>query len=418
MSLMALIDADSFYASTETLFDDRLRGRALVVMSSNDGNVIARSKEAKAMGIAMGERASVIRELQRHHDVVARSANFALYGDISRRIMRTIATLAPRMEVYSIDEAFIHLDDRDEPMVLGRAIRARVAQWCGIPVSIGIAPTKVLAKVATRLAKKQADGVVVLPTEDSDVRAILQEIALTEVWGIATGFARRLETVGMRTACDVRDADPAVIRQLLGVVGARIAQELRGDACLALETQPPPRKSLVVSRSFGRAVHSLPDALTAIATHVQRAGEKLRHHGLLTGHVHFFLHTNPFSTSEQLVTIGGQVPLGDPTNDTCILLQACRAAVTRTFRPGLAYVKGGVLCLDLHPAATRQTSLLVDEASVQRRAQLFEVMDQLNRRARGTLAFARSLGGERWRPRAANRSPHYTTRWEDLPQVR
>ena len=282
--LFALADCNNFYASCERVFNPKLAGRPAIVLSNNDGCVVARSNEAKALGIAMGVPAFQIRHLIRKHDVQVFSSNYALYGDLSQRVMETLQQFSPEVEVYSIDEAFLNLSGFTNINLTdyGRRIRATVKQWTGIPVSVGIAETKTLAKIANHVAKRTegTDGVfdfTAWPDRDS----VLARVLVEEVWGIGPNYARLLTQHGITTALGLRDADDHWIQKQMGVVGLRTVHELRGISCLPLEQCPPPKQGITCSRSFGRPVTTLAEMREAVAAYTARAAEKLR--GLVRG---------------------------------------------------------------------------------------------------------------------------------------
>lgn len=346
---LALVDCNNFYASCERLFDPTLRGKPVVVLSNNDGCVIARSNEAKALGIVMGMPWHLHKAEFARRGVVARSSNYALYGDLSGRVMTVLRTIAPRVEVYSIDEAFLALngfESRLEPHALD--IRRQVLQWTGIPVSIGIAPTKTLAKVANRVAKGRTGGTGVQVLMDARAQdQALGALALTDIWGIAGRLAHRLEQLGITTPLALRDANPDLIRSRLGVVVERTQRELQGVPCMSLEPVAPANKTIVASRSFGQAVTTLDEMAAAMASHVERAAAKMRRQGLLCGGIAVFVTTNPFRTEDAQYRSAHTVRVPVPTCSTSILLRAARQALSRIWRPGFRYKKVGVELLDL-----------------------------------------------------------------------
>jgi DNA polymerase V len=279
--LFALIDCNNFYVSCERLFQPMLHGKPVVVLSNNDGCIIARSDEAKALGIPMGLPAFKLADLVKEHSIEVYSSNYTLYGDLSARVMTTLTQWTPAVEVYSIDEAFLQFSPLPPETLTayGQTMRATLHQWTGIPVSIGIGPTKTLAKLANRLAKRstEAKGVVAL-TSPSEIEAVLACTPIEDIWGIGPGYTRRLKAHNIRTALQLRDANDRWIRQQLGVVGQRIVWELRGISCLPLELCPPPKQSLMMSRSFGRPITTMIEMREAVATYMTRAAEKVRRH--------------------------------------------------------------------------------------------------------------------------------------------
>lgn len=418
--LIGLVDCNNFYASAERLFDPSLLGRAVVVLSSNDGNVVARSQEAKDLGIEMGIPAYQLKPLVAAGKLTLRSSNFVLYGDVSSRVMSTIATLAPRMEIYSIDEAFVDLTGVPDPCALAREIRERVAMWCGIPVSLGIAETRTLAKLANRAAKKEKAhaGVFAMPPgEDRDRR--LAELQLTDVWGIAVGLERRLQAVGISTPAELRAADPIEVQKHLGIVGRRVVEELRGESCYDFDTPAVDRKSICVSRSFGAPAWTLQDLSQAVAAFATSAGEKLRRYGVRARRLQVFAHNSQFRTDEKHVYHARTMAFPTATDDTGDLLAAASVAVRNLYVAGVRYTSAGVLLTEIQSAAAgEQTTLFDDPAKRARRVELLQVLDALNREHRGTVRFASAGLGAPWAPRAEHRSPKWTTSWNELPTAK
>lgn len=416
--LFGLVDCNNFYASCERVFQPALRGRPVVVLSNNDGCVIARSNEAKALGIAMGAPWHLNRERFEREGVVVRSSNYTLYGDMSARVMRVLGEAVPEMEIYSIDEAFLGLDGLATPDGHMRAVRAQVLQWTGIPVSVGIAPTKTLAKVANRMAKKapESGGVLALIDEASQTRA-LAAMELTDLWGLAGRMAARLEALGIRSPLDLRDSDPAWIRSRTSVVMERMVRELQGQSCLGLEDATPDRQSIMASRSFGRPVETLPDMREAVASYMSRAAEKMRRQGLVTAALTVFVTTNRFREQDEQYYGNHTVHLPVATSDTSRLLRGALHALDCIWKPGLRYKKAGVVCLGLHRADTVQGTLFHRPDSLETRS-LMATLDRVNQRyGRDTVGFAAAGVRKGWRLRCDQKSPAYTTSWSDLLTV-
>lgn len=416
---IALVDCNNFYASCERVFPPALRGRPVVVLSNNDGCVIARSNEAKALGIEMGAPWHLNREKFEQKGVIVRSSNYTLYGDMSGRVMKVLADFTPDLEVYSIDEAFLELfgmGDRAEAHM--RLARSTVLQWTGIPVSVGIAPTKTLAKVANRLAKKTPSSFGVLSLMDEDSQsAALAKLELTDLWGLAARTEARLQAIGIRSPLALRDVDPKWIRSNFSVVMERMVLELQGVPCLALEDDTPDRKSIMASRSFGRPEQTIEEMREAVATYVSRAAEKMRYQNLVTPTLQVFVNTNRFR--EQDAQYYGQhtVHLPVATSDTGRLIRAAHHSLGCIWRPGVRYKKAGVVCLDLHPTTSVQAGLFhAPDTPV--RQELMASLDALNRRyGRGTVAFAATGTRKAWILRSEQRSAAYTTRFSDLLKV-
>jgi DNA polymerase V len=416
--VFALLDCNNFYVSCERLFQPVLHGKPVVVLSNNDGCVIARSDEAKALGIPMGLPAFKLADLMKKQPIEVYSSNYTLYGDLSARVMTTLAQWAPAVEVYSIDEAFLDLTglSTDALRTYGQTLRTTIQQWTGIPVSIGIAPTKTLAKLANRLAKRSPQGVVAL-TITAEINATLACTQVEDIWGTGPGYSKRLKTHDIRTALPLRDANDRWIRQQLGVVGQRIIWELRGISCLPLELCPPPKQSLMVSRSFGRPITVLSEMREAVATYMTRAAEKLRRAQRAAGVLTVFLTTNRF-TDEPQYSNSVTIPLPVATQDTAELIRYALRGIEQLFREGYRYQKAGVIVTSLVPAHQVQTHLF-DQHDRKRSEWLMAALDVINTQwGSGTIRYAAVGLRPPWIMRCGHRSPRYTTRWEELVVVR
>ena len=377
---VALVDCNNFYASCERVFQPDLRGRPVVVLSNNDGCVIARSNEAKALGIEMGAPWHLNRQKFERHGVIVRSSNYTLYGDMSRRVMSTLGGFTPDLEIYSIDEAFLGLAGFEPRLEShARQLRSTVLQWTGIPLSVGIAPTKTLAKVANRLAKKDPDraGVYVM-LDAAEIDEALERLELTDLWGLAGRLASRLREIGITSPRLLRDADPQFIRQRFSVVMQRMVLELRGEPCLELEQVAADRKSIMASRSFGRPVTTLDELREAVCTYMSRAAEKMRRQDLATDNVVVFVQTNRFKPSDPQYDASRTVRLPVATSDTSRLLNAAQRALEAVWRDGYSYKKAGVVLLDLVPAGRVQGDLWQDPDNPRNR-RLMAALDGLNR---------------------------------------
>ena len=413
---IALVDCNNFYASCERVFNPRLIGRPVVVLSNNDGCVIARSEEAKALGIAMGTPAFKNKETFKRHGVEVLSSNYALYGDMSARVMSVLRSHAPGMEIYSIDEAFLVLDDAHGE-VFARELRARVRQWTGIPVSVGIASTKTLAKLANRVAKKtpQLNGAFDL-TAAENPDDVLAGVACADIWGIGKQLIARLAHGGILTAKDLKHADMAWVRRDLGVVGERIARELNGVSCLELDEMPPSKKGIASAKSFGRPVESLAELEEALATYTTHVAEKLRAGRLLASNVHVFVTTNPFNATKAQCNAGAQTTLLCPSNHTSDLIAAARSLLRGIYRPGHLYKKTGIFVTELVPEESVQLSLFDEPKNASPRKALQEAVDQLNTRfGKDTVRYGAMGTRQAWGMRQERKSQGFTTRWGELP---
>ena len=418
-ALFGIVDCNNFYASCERLFQPALRNRPVVVLSNNDGCVIARSNEAKALGIEMGAPWHLNREMFDRHKVAVRSSNYTLYGDMSARVMQVLADFTPDLEIYSIDEAFLGLDGFGPRLEEhARTIRATVLQWTGIPVSVGIAPTKTLAKAANRIAKKNLamGGVATLLTPEAQ-EAALAGMELTDLWGVARRLAARMQDLGIRTPLDLRRADPRHMRQQFSVVVERLVYELQGFSCLSLEEVAPDRKSVVSSRSFGHAVTDREEMAEAVATYTARAAEKIRRQGLVAGRLTMFLETNRFRPDDAQYNPSRSKALAVATSDTGKLTAEAEQLLHALWRPGYRYKKAGVMFTDLVKAEAVQAGLF-DQPDTPETRRLMKVIDGLNGRyGQDTVTFARAGRTRTWKLRREMISQCYTTKWAELLRV-
>jgi len=418
--MFALVDCNNFYASCERVFDPRLENRPIVVLSNNDGCVIARSNEAKALGIAMGEPAFQKEKLYAKHNVAIFSSNFALYGDMSQRVMRTLAQHSAAMEIYSIDEAFLECggltaDGLDR---FGSQLRKTVKQWTGIPVSIGVAPTKTLAKVANHIAKRLPDnsGVCVLNKEET-IEYCLKKLPVEKLWGVGRRYALFLRSWGINTAWDLRRMPEGWVKDNMTVVGLRLQKELKGEPCIPLENQPQKKKEICTSRSFGTMVMELDELQQAVSMYATRCAEKLRTQNSCTNLVEVFLHTNPFRPDLPQYKNVRFVRLPVASNSTLNVVQAALRGLQSIYRTGYQYKKAGVIVSGLVPSNTIQYNLFhpTDE---DRHTRLMTAMDKVNdREGRDVLRVAEQGFDRRWTLRQERLSPCYTTRWADFMTI-
>lgn len=413
----ALIDGNSFYCSCERLFEPRLAARPVIVLSNNDGCAVARTNEAKALGIKMGDPYFKIKDLCARERVAVFSSNYALYGDISRRMNEVYRTVSPAVEVYSIDETFIDMTGFAVERVEGMArdLRARIQQWIGIPTCVGLGPTKALAKLANKLAKSHPDmGGVCDLRDESERGRLLATFPVGDVWGIGGASQRKLAAIGVTTAAELRDMDLKLARRLMSVVGERIVVELRGVSCLPLETVAPTRKGLAVTRSFGTRITNKADMTEAVATYAARAAEKLRTHGLVTGMMNVFMHTSPFADGPRY-SAARTLEYVPPTNDTRSLVRGAGRAVEAMWKDGFAFAKAGVMCDDLVKPDDVPVDLL-SGLRAETDGRLMVALDAINRRFGRDMAVIASSGIKRgWSQKFEKRSPRYTTRIDELP---
>ncbi|MDH3256901.1 MAG: Y-family DNA polymerase [Nitrospinota bacterium] len=418
MKVFALVDCNNFYASCERVFDPRLKNRPIVVLSNNDGCIVARSNEVKALGIPMGVPFFEQKALIQKHDIAVFSSNYQLYGDMSQRVMDSLRLFAPDIEVYSIDEAFLRLDHL-QPRNLTeycKTMRAKVMQWTGIPVSIGIGPSKVLAKVANRVAKKETDDGVFDIRSRQAQDAILKTLDVQKLWGVAWRWAERLRRIGITTASELRDASPPIIRKQLSVVGERLVRELRGHSCIDLEDIQP-RKNIMSSKSFGNLLTQKAPMAEALANYAARACEKLRQQNSRAQAVYVFVQTNGFRETDAQYSNGLTCTLTVPTSDTRLIIEAARFCLNRIYKPGYRYKKTGVMLLDLIPAALEQKHLFAD-SDQHSNDHLMATVDRINRdHGPDTVFFGAEGITRQWKMRCGSRSPRYTTQWNELLRV-
>lgn len=415
--MFALVDGNNFYASCEQFFQPELRGKPLVVLSNNDGCAIARSAEAKALGIKMGQPAHELKDLVRKHGLQMRSANFTLYGDMSARVVAVLRDAGLRVEIYSIDESFIDLSGIRNREVFCQELRERIRLWTGIPNCIGIGPTKTLAKLANKVAKKGA-GVVDL-TALEDQRLALDMFPAEDLWGVGRKWAAKLAALGITTAAHLRDAPPDLILERFGVVLTRTRRELQGHPCIALEESPDDKQQIMVSRSFGHRVEDHDAVAQALATFATMACEKLRKGGLVARTVWIIANTDAFRPELRQHHPSRALTLPTSTSDTRVVLAAVRHLIAGMLRQGYAYKRAGITLMDLARPESLQGDLFAP-ATVGDDA-LMATLDRINRRfGRGTAGLGASGWQKKpeWRMRQLQLSPHYTTRYEDLPHAR
>jgi DNA polymerase V len=413
-------DCNNFYVSCERAFDPKLERKPVVVLSNNDGCAVSRSQEAKDLAIKAGAPLYQLERRMDTHDVQFLSSNYALYGDMSQRVMAVLREFTPEVEVYSIDEAFMNVAGIvcESYRTLGQTIRERVYQCTGIPMTIGIAETKTLAKIANHLAKtsEKAEGVLDL-THSKYQEEALRRTLVKEVWGIGPAYAKLLKEKGIKTALDLRDVDTLWARKVMTVVGARIVMELRGVSCLPLEICPRPRKSVSISRSFPVGIEELAELREPVANFTERAAEKLRRDGLAASAITVFIETSRFIEWPEHYANAATIELVYPTDNTRELLQSALEGLRRVFRNGFKYRRAGVLLTGLVPIG-QLTGRLFDHETLEKYRRVLPVIDRLNAKyGRGTVRFAVGRPDGRWKTKALRSSPHYTTRLSDIPTL-
>ena len=431
--MYALVDGNNFFVSCERVFRPSLNGCPVVVLSNNDGCAIARSNEAKALGIAMGAPWFKIKHLAESDGLVALSANFALYGDLSDRMMSLAAGLGPRQEIYSIDESFIDLSGvRGNMVERSHKIRARILQWVGIPCGIGIGATKTLAKLANHVAKtaerkpgsypdhlaQVCDLAALTPPE---MEAVMAATAVNDVWGVGRRISAQLIEGGVNRVLDLARLDPAMVKRRWSVVLERTVRELQGTTCIELERTPQPKQEIACTRSFGHPVTELHELAEAMTEFASRAAQKLRKQNSLAGQVLCFIRTSPFRQDAQFSRTT-TVPLRRPSADTAVIVAAALAGLRAIYRPGFKLSKAGVMLLELQPDTVQQQELALENDDVTDRGSLMTTLDSLNQRyGRGKVLMASAgLAGNRrsWSMKQERRTPGYTTCLDDVAVAR
>ena len=421
MPVFALVDCNNFYASCEKLFRPDLKDTPVVVLSNNDGCVVARSREAKLLGIKMGVPVFQIKAEMLRHGILAFSSNYALYTDLSSRVMRTLEEMAPRVEVYSIDEAFLDLTGIESVLSLvefGQQVRERIGHWIGITVCVGIAPTKTLAKLANHAAKKYpaTQGVVDLTNPDRQ-RRLLALVPVDDVWGVGKRLSKRLNALGITTALDLANASPRAIRDQFSVVLERTVRELNGESCIELEEIPPTKKQIVCSRSFGVKVTQFELLREAVCEYATRATEKLRKEQQQAKVLTVFIRTSPFKDNEPQYSNSASGELLIPSCDTRDFIELANHLLKRIWKDGFRYAKAGVMLSDFYDPGMFQPGLFDDVSIRSNSQQLMSVLDTINQSGAGKVFFAGQGTKKDWSMKREHLSPAYTTRWDQLPRV-
>lgn len=440
--MFALVDVNNMYVSCERVFRPSLVGRPVVVLSNNDGCAIARSNEAKDLGIKMAQPWFQIRHLERQAGLIALSANFELYGDMSSRMMTVAAQYAPRQEIYSIDECFLDFAGvRGDLVSIGRDMRATVMRWTGLPTSVGFGPTKTLAKLANHVAKTADRKPGAYPASMAQVcdfgamsrrelDAVFRVTEVGDIWGVGRKTSARLNEEGIHTVLDLINADAHALRKQFSVVLEKTVLELRGTRCVDVDDAPAANQQIMCSRSFGAPVTELSDLTEVVSRFASRVAEKARNQQSVAGAIHVFITTSPFRKNDRQHSPSVTMPLVRPTADTRLLIGAAVRALEGMYRPGFNYAKAGVMLVDLQPQGQEQGELDLfcgtpgtETPAMQRgRAQVMGALDALNRRfGRGAVTIAsaaRQDAGSGHASKQERRSPRYTTRLDEIPTVR
>ena len=412
--MIALADCNNFYASCERVFNPTLKNKPVVVLSNNDGCIIARSNESKQLGIKMGEPVFKAREIIEKHNVNVFSTNFALYGDMSKRVMTLLASLSPEIEIYSIDEAFMNLAGIKKCFEIGLHMRDTVKKHTGIPISIGIASTKTLAKVANHCAKRfTKKGVYVLKRKDH-ISEILKSMPVSKLWGVGSRYSRMLRSYGVDNAHEFVSLDEKWVLEKMTVIGLRIQRELKGESCISMDINPSPKKNICTSRSFGTKVRDFQSLKESISSHAARCAEKLRSEKGCARYVSVVIKTNPFSDSDYYCGYKSS-SFDVPTNDTLDIINAAENILRSIYKKGLEYKKSGVIVGDIIPQNQVQLNLFdMDEKRIKRK-KLDSTVDTINQAmGRSTIHIGSQGIAKNWQLKREKLSPCYTTKWDDL----
>ncbi|MEO6353030.1 MAG: Y-family DNA polymerase [Burkholderiaceae bacterium] len=431
--MFALIDGNNFYVSCERVFQPSLIGRPVVTLSNNDGCAIARSNEAKDIGIKMGQPWFEFLHLEKEAGLVVLSSNFALYGDMSNRMMSIAANLGPTQEIYSIDESFVGLHGVGGDLAKrAHETQARILKWTGIPCGVGIGSTKTRAKLANHIAKTAERKPGSYPVElatvchfeslpPSDVDAIMAATDVGEVWGVGRQISKQLKALGICSVLDLARLSPSLVRKRWSVVLERTVRELQGEPCISLDEAPPPKQQIACTRSFGQPISTVRPLVQAVSDFASRAAEKLREQNSVAGEVLVFAHTSPFREGPQF-SRQTMIKMMRPTADTRLLVKAASDGITSIYRPGYQLIKAGVMLLDIIPATVRQGELDFGDAASPGKANLMAALDALNQRfGRSTVGIASAglpKSNRVWRMKQERLSRHYTTSWTGLPIAR
>ncbi len=418
--VFALIDGNSFYCSCERVFDPKLEKRPVIVLSNNDGCAVARTAEAKAVGIKMGDPFFKIRDLCKRNNVAVFSSNYTLYGDMSARMNEIYRQFCPDIETYSIDESFLDLTAFKglDLVKFGTELKDTVKQWTGIPTCVGIGPTKTLAKLANWTAKHVPEfkGVCDL-TNPKTFKEVTEVVPVSEVWGIGLASTAKLNKLGIEYVDDLISFPTTSARKLMTVVGERLVYELRGLSCLSLEDVPPIRKGCTVSRMFGERITTKDGLEEAMAFYAVRMGEKLRKDNLGANSVVVFFHTSPHEPDYKYSAMTVNFP--ETTNDTIRIVGAAKSVVQHCWERGRRYMKGGIMTMDLSPISQYQPALLDGYGNREKADDLMQAMDRINHRyGRGSIAPLAAGVRPTWRTKFDRKSPCFTTNIKELPVVR
>jgi len=418
---IALVDCNNFYVSCERVFNPALKRKPVIVLSNNDGCVIARSQEVKDLGIKMGVPWFKVQNLARRHKVIVFSSNYTLYADMSNRVMKIISEFAPNQEIYSIDECFLDLTGFEHFGLTdyGQRIRSTINRLVGLPVCVGVGASKTLAKLANHIAKKCSvfDGVCNLnEITQGTLDSLFSKIKVGEVWGVGRCIEKKLAKLGVNTVFDLKQSSPQALRKQFSVLMERTIRELNGESCIPLEKIASLKKQLVCSRGFGIPVSSLSELSEAVITYTTRVAEKLRRQRSVTAMVCVFIQTDPFKKKDRQYNPRRLIHLTNPTDDTRILINAVLTGLKSIYKPGFSYKKAGVLLDDLLPFSQHQKSLFDDKEAQVHSEFLMQAIDGINNTmGSGTIKFLGEGLEKQWRAKAEKKTRCYTTRIDEIP---
>ena len=414
--MIALVDCNNFYASCERVFNPKIENKPVIVLSNNDGCVIARSNEAKVLGIKMGEPAFNLKNIIEKYNINVFSTNFALYGDLSKRVMNVMSAEVDKMEIYSIDEAFLDLTDYVSKE-RGVAIKKKVQQWTGIPVSVGIAPTKVLAKVAGHIAKKHTKAGVFMFDDEALIRRALNVFKVEDLWGIGRKTAQKLKAFGIHTALQFRECDSAWVKRNLSINGVRLQKELFGEVCYPLELTRKRKQNICTARSFGTEIKELSKLKEVIGSHANTCATKLRKEKSCCTSVSVFLSTNPFKPQAKQYNLYKVIHLDVPTNDSMEIVKIAIKGLESIYRDDCIYKKAGVIVGRIVPQEQMQMSLF-DSLDREKRKSINVAVDKINATmGKNKVKLAVQGNGRKWKLKQEKLSPYYTTRFTDILEV-
>ena len=420
---IALIDVNNFYVSCERVFNPKLVGKPVVVLSNNDGCAVARSNEVKALGVGMGAPWFKFKDLAKQHGIIALSSNYALYADMSNRVMSILRQYSPDQEVYSIDESFLDLTGFQSRDLIkyGQHMRKRIFKWTGLPVCVGIGSTKTLSKLANHCAKKRpvfnsvCNFNTMSPKELDD---LLGQVDVGEIWGVGRKLAPKLQSLGFHTVLDLKLANPERLRQQFSVVMEKTIRELNGTVCIELEEISPPKKQIISSRSFGFPVRDSNSLAESITRYMSRAAEKLRRQQSFAGSVYVYIRTSPFKPDDPFYSNGMTIPLSSPTDDTRQLVNVVLWGLKQIYKPNYNYAKAGVMLSEIVTIKGVQTDLFSQSQASPKSSALMTAMDGINRKmGKESIKLASEGFTKPWKMKQENKSPSYTTLWEDIPSI-